>query len=370
MQFAPDLLISNYRLERQLGTGASGEVWRATYEDRKVAIKFMNVNLLTSEENAKHQRRFSSEIQALECLIDCAHVPSLLGYDLHYERPYLVMEYVSSPPYDQLIASGEMMFLTIGERLNLLYKIAETIAFIHEKDIIHRDIKPANINGLEHPYVLDFSIAIKQSEAHRAEPNVGTAFYMPPPDGHKPDILGDNYAFALVAYEVIFGQHPIFSMTDTGQTLEFTRELARQRMRDGTWKMPSKLQDVDLPRSLLGADLKRLDAIFETALGERKFRYKNLVAFVNDIEQAIFVPENSPYLDYRPQLVTSSLGALVPGEEHYTLNEVHRSQRNTDIFGAQRRKRSARNRWLYVGITILSVIALFSLGMAMLQNAG
>lgn len=348
---APDVVVDHFRLTARVGFGASGEVWRAHDSQRQVAIKFMNTALLTGEDAPRHLLRFQNEIRVLKKLIDLPNVPTLYGYNLHYERPYLVMEYIEAPAWSSLIASGEMMLLTLEQRLDLLETIAHAITDIHRHGIIHRDIKPANIHNTSHPYIIDFSVAIEKKYAYEAEPNVGTGLYMPPPDDRPPDEKTDNFAFALVAYEMLFGQHAIFKPETLNAAFPTIRQLMQTHLQNGDWHKPSCLTPAELPGSLRGADLAQLDAIFTRALSRRTSRYTNLQQFIKDIRGAVLTPANQPYLEYVPDLPNIS---PPPQGSDYTRHQVRRAHQNTQHFPVV--SAGLRTNWVRLSITFLVVL--------------
>jgi serine/threonine protein kinase len=335
--------VDHYRLEARIGSGSSGEVWRAHDGVRAVAIKFMNPALLNGDDAEKHRQRFHTEVHALESLGTHPHIPTLYGYNLYYERPYLVMEHITGLTYAELIASGEMMLKTLRERLDLLDTVANTITYIHNGGFIHRDIKPANIRGEDHLYITDFSIAIERGQAVNADPNIGTAIYMPPTADQPPGIEGDNFSFVLVAYEMLFGQHAVFKPGGTGGSLEATRRLLGQIIAAGSWHKPSQLSIGEIPGSLRGVDLEQLDAVFERAL--RDYRQDAaLDQFLADLREIVEAPENQPYLDYVPTI--PPVGDTIPEEEDYTLHEVQNAHQSTDLNLSQRPQRRERShRW-------------------------
>jgi serine/threonine protein kinase len=339
MQLQPGQTINQYTLEQPMGSGASGEVWRADDGDKIVAMKFMNEQLMNGDDAAHYRDYLGTEIHALR-LIRHPHVPALYDHDLDFERPYLVMQYVEGLPYDRLIAGGEIFSLPIEKRLDVLDKIAGAVCAAHAAGIIHRDIKPAHISGIEAPFLLDFSVALERSDVASARQNVGTALYLPPPH-EPPDELSDQYSFALTAYEILFGRHAIFSGDDTGISVDALRGLAAERIAARTWRLPSALPRPELPGDVYGADLERLDAVFERALGYRDGRYKDLAAFVDDLKGALLIPSNQPYLDNPLRLVYRPTFAAppIPAEEGYTLNEVARAVRRTN-HGRKPRQRS------------------------------
>jgi len=274
-----------------------------------------------------------------------------------------VMQYSHGPSFAEMIATGKMMMATLKQRLKLIETVAETVQFIHRGGYLHRDIKPANIRGVNHPMIIDFSISLPKLNAAEADLNIGTGIYMPPPDGRLPDELHDSFAVALVAYEILFGQHAIFKPENTGDSLMETRNLMRKHIQERTWHVPSKLGEAELPGSLRGAKLMELDMIFQRALGEHYTRYDDLKQFAADIRAAVDVPGNVAFMEYIPTLPPTS--ETIPEIEHYTAHEVENAGQSTDLNlenrQAYQRDRS-RIRRVYrkrtIAVAVLGVIAL------------
>jgi len=283
--------IKQYELQERIGIGSSGEIWRAARNGQTVAIKFMRDNLLASKSAEKHRERLEREVHALQTL-NHPNIPALYEWDLEFERPYFVMEYIESPSLDKLLLRGELVKKSISKRMNIIKKVASALAQAHEHDIIHRDIKPGNINGVEKPYLMDFSIALAAENREMTNFNIGTSIYMPP-DIDAPDALGDAWSFAIVTYEILFGRHPIFNYDDPIiKKGMYARFEAKKHLDTGDWFKPTKLTDDQLPDDMKNADLARLDEIFTKALGERIQRYTDLNAFARDVESAVFVAKN------------------------------------------------------------------------------
>lgn len=349
-------VIKNYVLLERLGGGAAGEVWRAAQTGREVAIKFMNLGA----DSDKFRKSLQAEIKALQKLHH-PHIPALYDYDLKAERPYLVMQPVSGMTYDRLIASGELLRVPVTKRLDALEAIASAVVAAHQRGIIHRDIKPANVCGIEMPYLLDFGIALESWRSGQAQPQIGTAIYMPPDD--LPDVLSDHYSFAIMAYEVLFGRHPIFTPETIGKNVMDTRRIAGERLRSGDWRWPSLVAQPELPGDLYGANLVSMDAIFVQAFGPRDQRFTDLMRFVSDLRAAVLTPENQPYVN-RPA-PPQVLATPIPTEAAFTSNEVAIERQATD-HGEQTVKRVQPRNWLLLasimGLVIwFAVIAILAL---------
>lgn len=327
MRYQPGTIVrETYQLEQLLGVGASGEVWKALDNGQPVAIKFMNENLLHGEKSQKHRQRLEREIYALG-LLQHPNIPRLHDFDLDFERPFVVMDYISSPSFEHLLNNGEMLRVKVTERLRVLRDIASALTSAHEAGIIHRDIKPGNMNGIDMPYLLDFSVALEEESLEHTNFNVGTTIYMTP-GGEAPDRLADNYSFAVVAYEVLFGEHPLFPKDDESRNMgTYSRIVAFNRLKTGDWRIPSKLSPEQIPYDLRAADMKALDAVFMRALGDPTTRYVHLGDFITDLSKAILNERTYELLDKMPthkisEVAPKPSAAPIPQGQTFTLLEV------------------------------------------------
>src|SRR3977135_2015754 len=189
-----------YQVERLLGTGGMGEVYRArdTTLNRDVAIKVLLPAVTADPERLS---RFSREAQVLASL-NHPHIAQIYGLEDSGGVPALVLELVDGPTLADRIAHGAT---PIGEALPIAAQIAEALEAAHEQGIIHRDLKPANIKVREDGTVkvLDFGLAKAMEPAVGSSPNMsmsptittpamtqagiilGTAAYMSPEQARR-----------------------------------------------------------------------------------------------------------------------------------------------------------------------------------------
>ncbi len=194
--FSVGMLLGPYKIERKIGAGGMGEVYRATDTRlaRAVAIK-----------TCRHEfdNRFQREARAIASL-NHRHICSL--YDVGPN--YLVMELLEGETLAEKLKRGP---LSIEQTLRLGGEIADALAAAHFKGVVHRDMKPANIilakAGVK---VLDFGLAKCPEDATLTGTNVvmGTPAYMAPEqrEGRQCDARADIYALGLMLHEMSMGK--------------------------------------------------------------------------------------------------------------------------------------------------------------------
>jgi serine/threonine-protein kinase len=136
---APDLTGTRYRLLDEIGLGGMSTVFLV--EDptlgRRVALKVLDV----PDSNGELALRLTREAQVLARLEHPGIAPVHEVGQLADGRVYYTMKYVEGPRLDTYAASKA----TLAERLRLFQRIAEAVAFAHDRGVLHRDLKPENI---------------------------------------------------------------------------------------------------------------------------------------------------------------------------------------------------------------------------------
>jgi serine/threonine-protein kinase len=205
--------ISHYKILEKLGEGGMGVVYKAedTKLKRLVALKFLPSSLMASE---AEKTRFVHEAQAAAAL---NHPNICTIYEINEAdgQSFIAMEFIEGQSLKDKIAAGP---LKIDEALNIAMQVAEGLHAAHEKKITHRDIKPANvmITTKGQAKIMDFGLAklAGRTVVTKEGMTLGTVAYMSPEQGRGEEVdrRTDIWAFGVVLYEMITGQHPFKGM--------------------------------------------------------------------------------------------------------------------------------------------------------------
>src|SRR5215472_9556375 len=127
-----------FLIDKELGSGAMGTVYRATYEKtgQQVALKVMIGGLGTSD---TAQARFEREGEILKQL-NHPNIVRLFGIGKSHGTRYYAMEYIQGEPLDCVLQRrGRLRW---EEVVVLGQQLCAALQHAHEHGIIHRDLKP------------------------------------------------------------------------------------------------------------------------------------------------------------------------------------------------------------------------------------
>lgn len=214
-RYEPGLVIDGkYRLDRLLGEGGMGCVWRATnlHFDYPVALKLIRAGL----DRVDVRLRLQLEARAAASL---AHAGIVRVFDVGQSSsgdPFIVMELLAGKTLTECSTEEP---LRAAEAVQLVLPIVDALAVAHAHGIVHRDLKPDNIfiadDGYQvQPKLLDFGVA-KSSGATsgitQAGTLIGTPEYMAPEAARGEsnlDCRADIWSLCVVLYEQITGMVP------------------------------------------------------------------------------------------------------------------------------------------------------------------
>ncbi len=202
------VIADRFELERLVGSGGMGEVFRARdrISGELVAVKVLHASLTRDVD------RFRREAQMLSNILH----PRIVKYVAHGlasgNRPFLAMEWLEGEDLAERLARAG---LSLAESITLARRVSEALAVLHERGIVHRDIKPSNLflpaRHVDQVKVLDLGVA---RSIHASRPStrsgvmVGTPGYMAPEQarGAKTmDARADIFSLGCVLYECLVG---------------------------------------------------------------------------------------------------------------------------------------------------------------------
>src|SRR5215469_316644 len=208
----PSVMVAGrYRLDGQIASGGSGEVWRGvdTTLDRPVAVKVLHA------EHARHaeaRAQFQAEARHAGTL---SHPGIAQLYDYGDAGPghrrFLGMELVIGRSLARVLATGP---LDPARAMDLVAPAAAGLHAAHSAGLVHRDIKPANllVGPGDQVKITDFGIAYAAGSAPitRAGMLVGTPAYLAPEraGGGPATPASDLYSLGVVGYECLTGSAP------------------------------------------------------------------------------------------------------------------------------------------------------------------
>ncbi|MEB3032267.1 serine/threonine-protein kinase PknD [[Mycobacterium] nativiensis] len=234
-----------YQLERLLGRGVVGEVYRAedTRNDETVALKLISEALSGDE---AFRSRLEDEAEAAGQLTE-PHVVPIRAYGEIDERLYLELGLIDGTDLATILATGGP--LSPPRAVAIVRQIAAALDAAHNADVIHRDVKPDNILVTDDDlaYLMDFGVAAAIAEpVAQAEPATGTVNYMAPErlTGEQVTHLADIYSLACVLVECLSGAAPFSAETvDDAVAERLTAEPPRpSRLRPG--RVQAAMDDV------------------------------------------------------------------------------------------------------------------------------
>lgn len=224
--FAPGTALQDrYVIERELGRGGMGQVYLATDRrlSRQVAIK---VSLLGEQPSTApgltdaHAEAFEREAR-LGASLSHPAIASIHDYGLHAGFPFAVFEYLSGESLRERLS--RIGSIPLEEAQQIIRALAKALDYAHGRHVVHRDLKPDNIRCTEHGdfKILDLGLAKQFQREMDWRGFSGTPAYAAPEQaaGLPCDGRTDQYALALVAYEMLTGER-VFAKRNVKEMLD------------------------------------------------------------------------------------------------------------------------------------------------------
>ena len=191
----PDLTQTKYEISHPLGSGGMGTVYAAhdLQLDRLVALKVVG-------SFASSSGMIDRLVQEARILARLEHPGIVPVHDvgvLPDGRAFYTMKLVRGQRLDHFVTP----VTPLPERLQIVERLCDTVAFAHAHGVVHRDLKPSNImvGAFGEVLVMDWGVArVLDDRADRAV--IGTPGFMAPEQarGEMADERADVFALGAV----------------------------------------------------------------------------------------------------------------------------------------------------------------------------
>jgi len=156
---APDVTGTRYEIMARIGQGGMGTVYRARDRElgREIALKVVRL----PEGAPDIAGRMMREARTLARLEHPGIVPIHDVGTLVDGRVFYAMKLVRGAPLHELSATG------LAERLRIVERVCEAVAFAHAHGVVHRDLKPQNVmvGPFGEVLVMDWGVAKMMGDA-------------------------------------------------------------------------------------------------------------------------------------------------------------------------------------------------------------
>jgi serine/threonine protein kinase len=209
MSLEPGRAIGGYEVVGLVGSGGMGAVYKAYQRSlaRYVAIKIISSR---AADEPGFKERFVTEGLAIARL---RHPNIVTAFDFADDGgvAYLVSEFVDGGTLADQLGSA----LPLDYVMHMLSPLAGALDYAHSRGVLHRDVKPTNVliqrDGT--PVLTDFGLARilgPATGASQTNAPLGTLEYMSPESASGKAIgpAADQYALAVIAYEMLTGKPP------------------------------------------------------------------------------------------------------------------------------------------------------------------
>jgi eukaryotic-like serine/threonine-protein kinase len=280
--FPGRLIARNFRVERLIGQGAMGNVYRAEQLSlgKAVAVKVLHAHLMDDE---KLVGRFKREAKSASRL---NHPNSIQIIDSGQDADgtlYIAMELLDGRDLAQVLR--DEFPIALPRVVRIMSQVMAALDEAHAQGVIHRDLKPSNIMLIERRgekdfvKVCDFGIAKATGEGGKDQDDdraqmltiqglvCGTPEYMSPEQARAEVLDGraDLYSAAIILYQLVTGDIPFKADSPMGIVSRHLAEVP---------KVPSlRRPDLPIPKSMdqliLRGMAKNREERFPTAVAFR-----------------------------------------------------------------------------------------------------
>ena len=253
--------LDRFEVEREVGRGAAGIVYRATDREGGGAVALKVIAQQEADPDARarflEEGALISEIDhpGIIRIVEFGTLGSapveLAGQRFDAETPFIAMEWLDGSDLERRQADQG---LSLPASLECARQVADALSAAHARGIIHRDVKPSNVFMVEAPpdagevrvKLVDFGVATRETQdAAGMGAMVGTPAYMAPEQarGTTIDARCDVYSLGATLFELIAGRPPHTGATPIA-TLAKLVSTPAQRLSDLVLDVPDALDQL------------------------------------------------------------------------------------------------------------------------------
>jgi tRNA A-37 threonylcarbamoyl transferase component Bud32 len=239
---AERVLRNRYVLEKQLGSGGMGTVFKAAdryrcdlpQASRIVAIKFLH-------DTANHAETVSKLRREFYCAQALSHPNIVKVYELDRDDgiEFFTMEFLDGELLSVTLEKLAPAPLSRPRAWAIIGEIAAGLAHAHSRNVVHGDLKPQNImiTNSGETRILDFGASsaeiARKSTSSAMTPAYASCELL---EGQGADPRDDLFALACLSYQLLAGRHPFqlrrsTAARDLGLIARRPRGLTRQQWR-------------------------------------------------------------------------------------------------------------------------------------------
>jgi serine/threonine kinase 3 len=198
-----------FKVQEQLGEGASGAVFRAVHRETKkvVAIKKMQVGV----------NNVTATVKEIKIMKDLKSPYTLKYYGCYNKDDaiWIIMEYCDGGSLQDIIDAreNEEVCLTEQQIAQIVVQVLQALEYLHSMKKIHRDIKAGNIllNSAGMAKLADFGISAQQVGDEKRTTTIGSSYWMAPETlmGGGYDSKADIWSLGITIMEMAEGIPPL-----------------------------------------------------------------------------------------------------------------------------------------------------------------
>lgn len=208
-------IIENYLLQKVIGSGQYGKVYKAMNMKTNQVFAVKSIKLDKFRIVPKLHEFTINEVQTLS-RINNPNIVKFVEMLRTSNNVYLIYEYCNNGTLDELIKHRK--YLPEREALSILAQLLNAFRTLQQENILHRDVKPSNIliNDGSMIKLADFGFCkTLLSQQELTNTMVGSPIYMAPEvlKGGSYNTKADVWSLGIVLFEMLYGYCPYEDQT-------------------------------------------------------------------------------------------------------------------------------------------------------------